>query len=100
MWREAVLPARQGRAPLHSVVDGVCRTNHFFHSDLLCRAKHSRFCRAGGKHPRAERELSTQFAESRSRGGQQSRRERSADGLEASRDKSHEILELSVVAVL
>ena len=44
--------------------------------------------------------MSTGSVESGGRGAEQSGRDRSADGLEASRDEGHKILKLRVVAVL
>ena len=100
MWREAVLPAWQGRGPLHSAVGGVCRTRHSFHGDPPPTAKHSRFGRAEGEHQRVGGGLCTGSAETRGREGEQSGRGRSVHGLEASRDEGHKILELGVVAIL
>src|SRR5450756_1176567 len=100
MWREAVLPAPQGRGPLHSAVGGVCRTRHSFRGGPPRTAKHSRFGGAGGERPPVDRGLSTGSVERRGSGGGQSGRDRSVDGLEAGRDEGHEILKLCVVAVL
>src|SRR5450756_1594917 len=100
MWREAVLPARQGRGPLHSAVGGVCRTRHSFRGGPPRTAKHSRFGGAGGERPPVDWGLSTGSVERRGRGGEQSGRDCSVDGLEAGRDEGHEILKLRVVAVL
>src|SRR5659263_321009 len=81
MWREAVLPARQGRGPLHSAVGGVCRTRHSFRGGPPRTAKHSRFGGAGGERPPVDRGLSTGSVERRGSGGGQSGRDRSVDGL-------------------
>ena len=99
MWREAVLPARQGRGPLHSAVGGVCRTRHSFRGGPRCRAKHSRFVRAGGERQRVDRGLPTGSVESGRRDGERSGGDRLVSGLEAGADEGHQILQLRVVAV-
>src|SRR5674476_1279446 len=93
MWREAVLPARQGREPLHSAVGGVCRTRHSFRGGSPRTAKHSRFGGAGGVRPLADWGLATGSVGRSGRGG-------SVYGLESVRDYAHEMLELRVGAVL
>jgi hypothetical protein len=100
MWREAVLPARPERGPLHSVVGGVCRNRHSFRGGPPHTAKHSRFGRSGGEHPRVDEGLSTGFVETKGRGCEERDRARSVYGLEACRDEGHKILELRIVAVL
>ena len=100
MWREVVLPARQGRGPLHSAVGEVCRTRHSFRGGPPGTAKHSRFGRAGGERPPVGGGLYTGCVGGGGRGVERGARDRSVDSLETGRDEGYEVLKLGIVAVL